>query len=174
MLRDWVRSIRSDKSGRLSAELSLEHRKLLGERIMPSGWYPFDFYKACFLSVSTHVVHNDPRMLHCWGFEFGQKIIQEAYSSVSTATDPQTALSKYKWLVNGRFFDFGEIDVVKMSDNSARLTVKNFDDDFDAFYYLVAGWIEGSVKLTGAQHATCKVESLASPGSPTTVYLVAW
>lgn len=52
ILLDWVKAVRADKKGSYDKLLSDADKEIVARTILPSSWYPFETYMACFKAVA--------------------------------------------------------------------------------------------------------------------------
>ncbi|MFH1809348.1 MAG: DUF2378 family protein [Pseudomonadota bacterium] len=173
MLTEWVRTVRADRSGELAARLPPQLRAMLDTRVLPSLWYPFEFYKACFLIVFELRGGGDLRLARSWGLDYGQQILDRVYPATIRPGDPLAGLCAYERLFSS-FFDFGSVQVEAVGEREVRLTVRDFDRDFEPFYHLLGGWMERVVQLCRGEQASVQFEQRSWDGATATGYLVRW
>lgn len=173
LLIDFVKTIKADKSGQIAALLPEQDREILAARILPSGWYPYELFKSCFGAVVKVLAQGDMEKVRQWGRLYGEAIITGVYKGMIKQGEPMVALEKYGPNLRN-FFDFGEVQVEPMASNAALIRIKGFDPDFKPQYYIMQGWIERSLELSGAKEIKAEVVSSTWQGAPETVVKISW
>ena len=146
MLKAIVKAIRADKSGQYDNILSDKAKVFINQRILDSIWYPFKLYKECFNALSKINARGNKNVLVEWGKAESEKIMPRVYSHIIIKGDPTVAMEKYARF-HKMVFDFGEIQYEQMSDNQIIVDYKDFEPDFENFYYIAIGWIEKFIQL---------------------------
>ncbi|MFO8057614.1 MAG: DUF2378 family protein [bacterium] len=173
VLVDFVKTIRSDKTGVYEPYLTEGDREVISSRILPSGWYPFETFKNCFQAVAEVLAGNDMEKVRQWGRLYGENILTSVYKAMIKQGQPMESLEKYGTYIRS-FFDFGDIEVERVSDRKATVIITGFGDDFPSLYYIMAGWIERSLELSGARDIKSGFDSKAWEGAPETRIRLEW
>ena len=173
ILVDFVKTIRADKTGAYDSYLTDEDRRIISERILPSGWYPYDTFKRCFNAVVAVLAKNDMEKVRQWGRIYGENIITNVYKGFIKQGAPMESLKKYSTYIRN-LFDFGEFIVEPVSENEAFIIVRGLDKDFEPQYHMMRGWLERSLELCGAKDIKVEVISLEWEGAPETKSRISW
>lgn len=173
ILVDFVKTIRADKTGKYERHLTEGDREIISERILPSNWYPMDTFRNCFNAVVSELAGNDMARVRDWGRIYGESLITGVYRGIIKPGQPMTSLQRYGTHIRN-FFDFGEVLVDPLGDNSARVTVRELDRDFESLHHMMNGWLERSLELCGARDVESKLVQTAWNGADCTMFDLAW
>ena len=173
ILLDFVKTIRADKKGSYDQYLTAKDREIISERILPSAWYPYETYMACFQGVAAVVGKNNSQTIRQWGRLYGEAIITGVYKGIVKEGAPLDSLKKYSSYYRN-LFDFGEFEIVPASPREAVLAVRGFDLQFEPQYHLIRGWIERSIELCGAREVKSDFVAKSWEGAPDTRLQLSW
>jgi hypothetical protein len=173
ILLDFVKTIRADKTGVYDQYLSDEDREILKERILPSGWYPYETFRNCFNAVVQVLAKGDMDSVRQWGRIYGENIVTGVYKGIIKDRAPMESLSKYSTYIRN-LFDFGEISIESVSGNEAIVSIKGLDADFEPLYHMMLGWLERSLELCGAKDIEAEVLSKAWEGAAESKVRISW
>lgn len=173
VLVDFVKTIRGDKSGVYDSYLTDADKEIISSRILPSAWYPFDTFQNCFQAVVKILAGNDMEKVRQWGRLYGENIITSVYKAMIKEDKPMETLEKYGTYIRS-FFDFGEIKVEPVTDRKATVILTGFGNDFPSQYYMMAGWIERSLELSGARDIKSEFVSKSWEGAEDTRLNLEW
>jgi len=170
---DFVKVVKSDKTGRFDQYLTAEDKKIIAERILPSAWYPYETYKNCFTGVVAVVGNNNLQTVRQWGRLYGEAIITGVYKGIVKEGAPLDSLAKYSTHIRN-LFDFGEFVTVPLSAEGAEMVMRGFDPDFEPQYHIMRGWLERSVELCGARDIKSDFSMKSWDGAPETRLALSW
>jgi len=173
ILIDFVKTIKADQTGVYDAYLADEDRELINSRILPSAWYPYDFFINCFTAVAQQLAKGDMKVVHEWGRIYGEAIITGVYRGMVKEGAPMDSLKKYGTHIRN-LFDFGEIEVKPLTDSSAEIMIRGFKPDFEPQYHMMAGWVERSLELCGAKDINFTLKQKTWEGDPQTSAEISW
>ena len=173
MLIGLVKTIRADRSGAYDAHLTDQDRALVERHILPSSWYPFDQFQRIFNAVMDVLAGSNTELVRTIGRSYGRDIIQGVYKNLVIAGDPMESLKKHQ-IAFKMFFDVGESVFEPVSDRSARMRIRNFDPAFERWYYILLGWLEECLELSGATNVRGTFASRSWHGDPETVVELSW
>lgn len=173
LLIDFVKVVRSEKTGLFNPYLTDQDRQIISQRILASEWYPAETYKNLFNAVVKVGAKGDMEMVRQWGRVYGEKIITNIYKTLVADVKPMEVISKYKTIVK-RFHDFGETDCDQLSRTSALMTIKNFFPEFEPVFHLIRGWIERNLELSGAKDVKSEFIARSWQGAPATIIKFTW
>ncbi len=169
----FVKAIKSDKKGSFDKFLTDKDREVISKLILSSGWYPFETYKNCFLALSTVTANNNPNMLRDWGRVYGEETVKTIYKSILLKKDAKSAIEEYQRIFKNQF-DFGRMEATIISDNEMTVAVKDFDKDFEPWYYVAQGWIERVIQLVIQKPVRSEIMERSWAGAPATVFKLNW
>lgn len=173
ILIDSVKVIRSDPKKRFDRYLTASDKQIIGERILPSAWYPYETYKNCFAAVAAVIGNNNPQTIRQWGQLYGEAIISGVYKGLIREGAPIQSLEKYSTHIHN-LFDFGEIQTVPLAAQEVEMVMRGFDADFQPQYHMMRGWLERSVELCGARDLKSDFSMKSWDGAPETRLAMAW
>jgi len=173
MFKTIVKIIRADKSGIYDTLLSDKAKESIKKMILDSQWYPFEIYKECAGAIYKVGAKNDPAILKQWGKQFGELLFSTIYKSQTKAEDIKDAIEKYKQY-HKLAFNFSEIVPDYISDNKLKITFKDFDPDWEHFYYLAVGWMQEFVELSIKKKVTAEIVAKSWEGADATQILLSW
>jgi hypothetical protein len=173
ILIDFVKVIKSDKTGRFDKYLTAQDRKIISERILPSAWYPYETYKNCFAAVAAVVGNNNPQTIRQWGRLYGEAIISGVYKGLIKEGAPIQSLEKYATHIRN-LFDFGDLLTVPLSALEAEMVMRGFDPDFEPQYHIMRGWLERSVEMCGVRDLKSDFNMKSWDGAPETRLSLSW
>ncbi len=150
-----VRGIRSDKTGVYDKYFSKEDKDFLSQKILSSGWYPFETYKKCFNALAQVEGKGNRKIWKQWGILQGEEMIKSVYQSVLAGKDPKRAMEKLR-LFFKLMYDHGTLGIEFLSDNEMTLTYIDFDHDFEVSYIVADGWITRILELCGCKNVQSK------------------
>jgi hypothetical protein len=169
----FVKAIKADKKGTFDKFLTDKDREVLSKLILSSGWYPFETYKNCFLGVSQVIAGNNAKTLKDWGRMYGEESITTIYKSVLLKKDPRAAMEEYQRIFKNQF-DFGRMEATMISDNEMTVAVKDFDKEFEPWYYVAQGWVERVIQLVIQKPVRSEIMERSWAGAPATVFRFNW
>lgn len=173
ILIDFVKTIKADSSGAYNAYLNDLDREILHQRLLPSGWYPYQTFKNCFNAVFKVLAKGDLEKVRQWGRVYGEAIITGVYKSIIKEGEPLESLMKYSTHIRN-FFDFGEILVEPVEKDQALVRIRGFDPTFQPQYSIMQGWLERSLELCGAKNIRTEVIAATWKGAPETIVKITW
>ena len=170
---DFVKTIKADRRGSYDQYLTDEDRQVMSERILPSGWYPYDTYKRVFSAVVKVLANNDMEKVRQWGRIYGETIVTNVYKGLIREGQPMETLKKYATYIRS-FFDFGDLVIDGLSEREAQITFKGMDPDFQAQYYIMIGWMERSLEMCGAKGISSEFTARSWQGAAETKVRMSW
>lgn len=174
IIMDLIRIIRGTKDERLIRYFTEEQKKILSENIIPSGWYPVDLHRQSLLAIYEVFGQKKPETAREWGKTFGEKIIAQSYKSLINPGDPRGTLKNFS-RVSKTFFNYDYLEVVASEEKKVQFrTLFENSPAAIAFSYLLAGWLEKMVELSGGLAPKVEV-SLPRPGTgQATGFVITW
>jgi hypothetical protein len=170
---DMVRLIKKDKSDIYNKYLTDSDRRIINQRIMPGGWYPYETYKHCIAAIFEVVAKNDLDVAKEWGRYACQSAMTTTYSGIVSGRDPLFFIKNYE-VTNRMFYDFGRIETIVEGKNQAVYKLSGFDAEFVVFYYLIQGWMERGIELCGAKNIESEFITKSWEGQPFTSMRFTW
>jgi len=173
MFKTIVRFIRKNKKGIYDTLLSEKAKEYLKQTILDSTWYPFEIYKECTAAVYKVEAKNDPAILKEWGLAFGKFLFSTIYKYQAHASDIKDAIEKHNQFIK-LTFNFFEIVPDYISDTQVKITFKDFDSDWEQFYYLATGFLQEFVELSIHKKVTAEIVAKSWKGDGATQIMLSW
>jgi hypothetical protein len=169
-----VKLIRANKSGIYDQYLTEEDKAIIGGRIMPAAWYPYETFKHCFNALFEVAGKKDFETARQWGSLYGEMIISEIYPNTIKKGDPLYHVKSIPIYVR-TFFDFAQWEGVVEGSNQVVLTLSDSEPDFPAIYHFFRGWFQKMPELAGAKNARCEFVKMGwADKSRITSYRISW
>ena len=173
LLKYIVIPIRANKTGIYDEILTEEEKKFVNQQILDAVWYPYKYYKNLYNAIGKVEAKGDMEIAIKWGYDQGKVVIKNMYKNLDEKRSPRHALTSYLHLVK-LWFNFGAHDGEIVSDNEINVSIGDFDDDFEIFYFSTMGWLkaffEGYLNTT----ISAKFLKKAWMGDDKTVYNLTW
>ncbi|MFW9994637.1 MAG: hypothetical protein ACFFD4_21520 [Candidatus Odinarchaeota archaeon] len=167
--------IRANKSKRdvYDSMLSEEAKKLVYSRLMDPLWYPFDVYKECFNALCKVEANNDRDVIFEWGQMESEFLMTSLYKSSIKEGSVSTTLERYnRW--HKHVHTFGEVLSEYITSNRVVVTFKDFEPDFENFYYIATGWLAKFIELCTGEKPSDEFLKKSWLGAPDTQILFTW
>ncbi len=170
----FVKTIRADKSGIYDKYLNKDDLDIIGKRISPTMWYPYETFKKCFNAVVEVIAKRNPEKVKDWGKLYGEMIMTDAYKATIKEGKPLEHIKRVPVYIKS-FMDFGNTEAIVEAPNRVVLVMKDYDPDFAPFYVFLEGWFQRMAELCGAKNVECKiVEKSWVNKKSTTSYIITW
>lgn len=173
MIVGFVKAIKADKSGQCFNLLSDGAKKLSGELILASKWYPFEDYKSVFKAVCKINGNSNPTILRQFGRKAGEETMTKMYGSVVARSNAQSAMNTFRLITQG-VYDSISITSETLADDGIYITVNDFDPDFEEWYLVGLGWIERTLELVIKKDVTSKIIDKSWEDVLATVFQMNW
>jgi len=170
---DLVRIIKKDKSGVYDKYLTNKDREIIRPKMWPNGWYPYETYKHCLGAIFEVVAKNDLKVAKEWGRTICQAVMTSVYTGLLKDCDPFSFIKQFE-SINRSFYDFGETEIVAEGENRALYKLSSFDAKFVPLYYIMQGWMERGLELSGAKNIKCEFVTKSWKGDPFTSMRFTW
>jgi hypothetical protein len=170
---DLVRMIKKDRSGVYDKYLTNKDREVIRQKIWATGWYPYETYKHCLKAIFEVVAKNDLEVAKEWGRRTCQAVMTSTYKDHLTGRDPFSFIKQFE-IINQSLYDFGKTEIVAEGENRALYKLSSFDAEFVLLYYIIQGWIERGLELSGAKNIKCEFVTKSWEGHPITSMRFTW
>lgn len=171
---DWVKVIRSDKTGGLLSQFTPAEKELIQSKVYVTGWYSLELYEKLVKTVTKHIgVSGKPEELFGLGYktvDLALKDIVKLFVREDSVVDTVNSYCGVERL----FFDFGSITFAFQGRKKAVLKIDGFPADFVEFYYISIGWYSRLFELGGAKNVTHKIIKKSWEGDPLTEVEYEW
>ena len=141
LLKYVIKIIRANKTGVYDEILTEDEKRFVNQQVLDAVWYPYDFYKKLYNAIRKVEAKGDMERAIMWGYDQGKVVINSMYKDLSKKRSPRHALTSYLHLIK-LWFDFGTHEGEIVSDNEINVSIGDFDEDFELFYYSTLGWIK--------------------------------
>ena len=174
IILDLIRIIRGTKDERLMRYFTEEQKKILSEKIIPSGWYPVDIHRQSLLAIYEVFGQKNPETAREWGRTFGEKIIAQSYKSLINPGDPRGTMKNFS-RASKTFFNYDYLEVITLEEKKVKIrTLFENSPATIAFSYLLAGWLEKMVELSGAKNPKVEVDAPRFGTGQATDFIITW
>jgi hypothetical protein len=173
MLQGFVKAIKADPTGRCWELLTEEAREIVQDHVLTAYWYPFDAYKSCFQAVCRVNGKSDPEIMRQFGRQAGEETMGSIYRTAIEKKDPLEVMDSFR-VIGQTVYDCISIESEMISDNQIRITVSDFDPDFEEWYLVGRGWMERTLELALEKEVTSRIVEESWNGAPATVYKMSW
>ncbi|OGP84854.1 MAG: hypothetical protein A2Y95_09200 [Deltaproteobacteria bacterium RBG_13_65_10] len=180
LVLEHVKIIRKAKDQRLIEGLSSEERRIVASHVLPSSWYPYDFYAKAIDLVHRHVSHSNPEAARDMGRHLGSSLFQGPYAQFLKEEDFEGTARGFI-TVWRNLFSFGQVTFSKPkpfnADGSMTAMVGNIEGFTDiprALCLMLQGFVEKAFEAAGTKEFSITEISCASLGADKCVYRVAW
>ncbi|MFX1398547.1 MAG: hypothetical protein ACFFAS_16075 [Promethearchaeota archaeon] len=148
LVKSIVKGIKSDKTNKQKYDdfLTDKAKELLNIRILDSLWYSFDMYLELYLALGKFYAKNNNAIFLKWGRQFGEGIMTSIYRHIIGEGNVDKLIEKYRRLYK-LFFNFGNYSLERISNNEIIVGYKDFEPNYEFWYYTAVGWIQKSVEM---------------------------
>lgn len=173
ILIDFVKTIKASKNPAYEKYLTEEDRKILGQRLLPSAWYPFETFQHMFQGIFEVLGKKNLETVRSWGRLYGEAIISGFYKGIIRDGQPLDSLQKYPTYLQS-MLDFGSVEVKEVGPTSALVIVRDLDPTFVPMFYMMFGWLERSLEMCGAKDIKSELLAATWQGAPETQVKFSW
>lgn len=171
---DYVRMLKIRKDVDWSQRLDSADLRYLNERIVPDAWYPMLTFERMGLAILNVIADGDLTMVR----EFGKLSVDwlaGSHAGLVEEGDPRETLMRFH-VMRMSFFDFPAIDVLSISDGTARMRIDYRMGDIaeEAASHQALGFVERLLELGGARLVKTSFAARRWEGAPETLVEVAW
>jgi len=170
---DLVRMIKKEKSGVYDKYLTSKDREIISPKMWPSGWYPYETYKHCLEAIFGVIAKNDLKVAKEWGRRTFEAVMASTYKDLLKRSDPFSFIKQFE-TINRSIYDFGSTEIVAEGENRALYKLSSFDAKFVLLYYIIQGWTERGLELSGAKSVKSEFVTESWEGHPFTSMRFTW
>ncbi|MBP7766032.1 MAG: hypothetical protein K4445_09410 [Deltaproteobacteria bacterium] len=168
-----VKAVKHDKSGAFDKYLTPKDRSILGGKILPGGWYPFETYEHCITALYDVAAKKNPETAKAWGRSECKAAMTGLYASFVSGQDPISFIHEYG-RVHRRFYDFSRMEVVVEGKTQVLFKLLDFNTKCVPLYFIIQGWLEQGLELCGAKNVQFTFLSKSWEGQPDTSIRLTW
>lgn len=173
LVKLMVKPIRANKSGAYNGILSSEGTELINQRIFDSIWYPYEAYRNIHDAVARVEGKNNPKILFQWGQKFGEILMTSIYKNSLSNINVMRAMDKYVRF-HKLVYNWGQLIPELLSEFHLIVTYKDFERDWDMYYYISSGWMHKYLELCLKKTVTFKFYKKSWEGADWTAYDFTW
>ena len=173
LLKYVVMIIRANKTGSYDEILKEEEKNFVKQRIQDAVWYPFEFYKNLYNAIGKVEAKGEMETAIKWSYDQGKVVIKSMYKNIDEKRSLRHALTSFLHLIK-LWFNFGTHDGEIVSDNEINISIGDFDEDFELFYYSTIGWLKAFFEGYSNTNISAKFMKKAWIGDEKTLYNLTW
>ncbi|MFX1276587.1 MAG: hypothetical protein ACFFBP_03385 [Promethearchaeota archaeon] len=170
-----IKGIKSDKFNAKDYDniLSDEAKELVNKRILDSIWYPFDAYYECYHALTTIFARESKEILIKWGQQFGEAVMSTIYKNIIVEGKVDKLLEMYPRF-HKLLFNFGKLQLEKVSDNEVHIAYIDFEPKFEYWFYTSIGWMQKSFEMCLKKKVKFEFLKKSWEGDKITQYILTW
>ncbi|MCB9603805.1 MAG: TIGR02265 family protein [Sandaracinus sp.] len=153
-----LRHVHAMRRAGVKLTLTPRDEDLLSQRLIVSDWYPFEVWTR-LLELQAEGCRNDLTMAEEMGRLGATELIGSVHRSFVTVGDPRRSIRALSRMWS-RYFDFGEVHVVDLGDDSARVTITGYSDMPPWYAHMALGWVIALVELSGSRVREHRMEEV--------------
>jgi len=173
MVLDIVKTIRGFHDKPWDQYLSREAQELLQQRILASAWYPYEPVINCLNAIYLLIGGNNPKNARAWGRINGKQVFETVYKTLMVPGDTTESLKKLSIIVNV-FFKGSSYESKEIEPRHFQVQIFDNDPRTEAIYYLVQGWIDVIIEITGGKNAKVLFAQKHWEGNEFTIIDIRW
>ncbi|MEW6366966.1 MAG: 4-vinyl reductase [Acidobacteriota bacterium] len=141
------------------SKLPAEDRAVFATPINASLWYAYHVFAHLLCAVDKTIGKGDKSLARRVGGVSAERDVQGVFRIIAAITSFQRLLPKAT-LFWPRYFSSGKLEVLDITDRSARLVIRNFPEIDPTHCALMEGWFEKIGQIFGAKdmrvrHTAC-------------------
>jgi uncharacterized protein (TIGR02265 family) len=175
MLIDLVRMIRLNKDKDWNKHLKPEDWDIINSLILPTKWYPLDFFSRCGLATFNVLAEGKLELSRFNGRMTAKTLFTNTYKSVVDSKDPMKGLTQFV-TIYGAFFNFSSLKLEKLDKNHAKI-----HHDYDAgdqsnlaYAHQLMGMLDTLIEMNGAKNPKITLSAKQWEGAPATTFDITW
>jgi len=157
-----VKAIRSGRRAGAVVPLSEDDDRLVSERMILTAWYPFPIYERLLLAVQGLRGGGDAAAREM-GLASAAEMLSGVHKMFARTGSLKRTLKPLE-SVWPRYFNFGRIEADCKAEHDAIVRIHGYPHMGRCHGHLVAGWVEGAVRLSLDKHQ--RIGSIALTGRP--------
>ncbi|OGP59542.1 MAG: hypothetical protein A2V67_06215 [Deltaproteobacteria bacterium RBG_13_61_14] len=173
MVLDIVKTIHGFKDVPWDRHLSPQAMALVSKKILASTWYPEKPVKECFNAIYRVLGGGKPEAAREWGRVNGRRVFEDVYKNLIVPGDPMQSLKKLNIIANA-FFKGWTYQFQELGTRSIQLKVLDSDRETEVIYYLIQGWIDVIIEITGGKNARVLIPQKHWEGNESTIIDIRW
>jgi len=175
MLIDYARMIKSRKDISWEKYLDDEDFKVINDRILFAGWYPYKTFRNCGRAVFIEIAGRDLNVVRQFGKITMKNLSEGIYSFLTENVDIFGSFQKLSD-INRRFIQFTWLEHEKISDKSIRVTVVNAPDEdtLEPFCHQLVGHYDYLIELYGGSNVQVTWEKKLWKGDDSVIFVLVW
>ncbi len=175
MLIEFIRIIRSFKDLDWNKYLKPEDWDIINSIVLPSKWYPFEFYYRCSFATYKLLAQGKLENAHAYGQAMAKNLVQNTYKSMVQNKDSNQALSQFVSIYGG-LFNFGVLKLEKVDSKKVKIHLNYIGDKegVSAYCFQLKGMLETLIEASGGKGGKVNISAKQWEGAPATTFDVTW
>jgi hypothetical protein len=171
---DYVRMLRSQKTGDWSKHLAAHDLPYLQMHIEPAGWYPMATFERMGNAILATVTRGELFPVQLWG-RYSAAQLRTLNPTLLEPNDPPETLSRFR-VLRETFFNFNALEVPLLHDDEAHIVIHYYMGmpAEEAASYQTMGFFEGLLELAGATDVRAAFQDRSWDGDPRTLLVIRW
>jgi hypothetical protein len=157
----------------IAKRLSSEDRQLLNQPALASQWIDYAFWWRLLVAADQALGQGDYQWIHTMGGFDAQENLQGIYKPFLQLMSVK-AVVKSSNLIWRRYYDSGEMRVIRLEDQEAEIHLHDFPGLQVHHEVEIIGWMEGALKLVRATRAKVSHDLCLAKGDPYCRFLIRW
>jgi uncharacterized protein (TIGR02265 family) len=175
MLLDFVKMVKVHKNLDWNKHLKPEDWEIINSIILPSKWYPLDFFRRCSTAAFDLLAGGNLDLARANGQMMAKHLFETTYKSILQTKDPMRALSHF--VTNyATLFNFSMLKLEKVDARHAKVM-----HDYDArekgtapYCHQMQGMFETMIQMTGGTNGKVVLAAKQWEGAPATIFDISW
>lgn len=175
ILEDFVRLIRANRDRDWDRFLKPEDWEIVNSKVLSSVWYPLGTYQRCGWASFQLLAGGNLELARQQGKFRGKELFEGVYKILLVKQEPGAALDRFVQMY-GQFFNFSTIRNERVDEKSMRvyLDYDPADPSYESYCYLLMGYLEQLVEMTGGKNIRIGLAAKQWAGSPETIFDISW
>lgn len=168
-----IKAIKANKNGAYDHILSNEGKELINQRIFDSIWYSYKAYRNVHDALAKVEARNNPSVLFQWGQKFGEALMSTIYRRTLSGVNAMDAIERYTRF-HKLVYNWGQLIPEFLSDSHLIVTYKDFERDWELYYYVSSGWMHKYLEMSIKKPVTFKFYKKSWEGADWTAFDFTW
>jgi hypothetical protein len=160
IVSDMVKVVNALKDLPWDQHLKKEDFEIINSMVLPTGWYPLDFYQRVGNAVYKLVANEDIKAASIFGETAMKELYEGPYRPFLDKGDPHVAIAKFLELRRG-LFNFSNMVSNKTGEKSIHVLISELGDyteGMEPFQILIGVHFEKLIEYNGGQNVKMKTE----------------
>ncbi|MEW6517157.1 MAG: hypothetical protein AB1439_09650 [candidate division FCPU426 bacterium] len=157
----------------IANRLNLQDQALLNQSLLSSQWIDYGFWWRLLVAADQVLGQGDYQWIRTMGGFDAQENLQGIYRSFLKMMSIK-AVIRSSDLIWRRYYDTGEMRVMRLDSDEAELHLHNFPELPLHHEAEVVGWMEGAMRLGKATLVEVKHDLCLAKGDPYCRFIIHW